>query len=179
MNEIDKILVSTITPCFRMKRYLKDFLEWLPQQTMFEQMEIVLDHNEPDEEELLWVRDFQERHPNRIKHIVVNKVDPIGVSMNRCIQQASGEYLAIWNVDDLRTPESIDSQLQLLSNNSDIDIVYGNYCTVNSFGTTDGEVINHKSIPEANQKVFISPYLFTIQKSSGNRLDEVEMEIKE
>ena len=48
---ITKPLVSTITPCFRMKRYLQGFLESLPKQTFFEQLEVVLGHNEPTEEE--------------------------------------------------------------------------------------------------------------------------------
>ena len=41
-------LVSTITPCYKGKAYLKDFLKDLPNQTMFEEIEVVLDHNDPD-----------------------------------------------------------------------------------------------------------------------------------
>ena len=42
-----KPLISTITPCYRMQKYLPLFLEWLPKQTWFDKTEIVLDHNEP------------------------------------------------------------------------------------------------------------------------------------
>ena len=49
------VLVSLITPCFRMKPYLMKFLEELPNQTMFERIELILDHNEPDREELDWI----------------------------------------------------------------------------------------------------------------------------
>jgi len=66
-----EIIVSSITPCFRMKKYLKLFLEELPNQTMFEQLEIVIDHNEPDEEEIAWIKDFQKKYPGRIKQIIV------------------------------------------------------------------------------------------------------------
>ena len=51
MNASSKPLVSTITPCFRMKRYLQGFLESLPKQTFFEQLEGMLDHDESTEEE--------------------------------------------------------------------------------------------------------------------------------
>lgn len=145
---MDQPLVSTITPCFRMKRYLKKFLEWLPEQDIFEKLEIVLDHNEPDEEEIKWVQDFQEKYPNRIKHIIVEKVDPIGVSMNRCIKEASGEFVSIWNVDDLRTSASISQQVDALQKTPGAEIAFGDYKIVTSFGLTEGEIVEHDQFPE-------------------------------
>lgn len=145
---MDQPLVSTITPCFRMKRYLKKFLEWLPEQDVFEKLEIVLDHNEPDEEEIKWVQDFQEKYPNRIKHIIVEKVDPIGVSMNRCIKEASGEFVSIWNVDDLRTSASISQQVEALQKTPGAEIAFGDYKIVTSFGLTEGEIVEHDQFPE-------------------------------
>lgn len=145
---MDQPLVSTITPCFRMKRYLKKFLEWLPEQDVFEKLEIVLDHNEPDEEEIKWVQDFQEKYPNRIKHIIVEKVDPIGVSMNRCIKEASGEFVTIWNVDDLRTSDSISQQVEALQKTPGAEIAFGDYKIVTSFGLTEGEIVEHDQFPE-------------------------------
>lgn len=139
---MNDILVSTITPCFRMKRYLKKFLEELPKQTIFNQLEIVLDHNEPDEEEISWVKDFQSKYPGRIKHIIVSKVDPIGISMNRCIKESSGKFLTIWNIDDLRTDNSIELQYKKIIENDDTGIVYGNYLIVKSFGSKIGERID-------------------------------------
>ncbi len=38
---------------------------------------------------------------------------------------------------------------------------------------------NHNSIPSINQKITIGQYLFTILKSSGNRLEELKLEIIE
>ena len=138
MNEI---LVSTITPCFRMKRYLKRFLDELPKQTIFNQMEVVLDHNEPDEEEISWIKDFQNKYPGRLKHIIINKVDPIGVSMNRCIRESSGEYLAIWNVDDLRTENSLELQYKKIKE-SDCGVVFGDFMIVRTFGATSGRLVD-------------------------------------
>lgn len=143
-----KPLISTITPCFRMGKYLPLFLDWLPKQTYFDKLEIVLDHNEPTPEEIQLVKDFQKKHPGRIKHIIVEKVDPIGISMNRCIKESSGEFLTIWNVDDLRTPNSIEQQAKLLIANSHIDIVYGDYKVVNKFGKTEGLSTNHAQYSE-------------------------------
>ena len=135
-------IVSTITPCFRMERYLKKFLDELPNQTMFNELQVVLDHNEPTEQELIWVKDFQEKYPGRLKHIITNPVKPIGTSMNTCIKESDGEFLTIWNVDDLRTPNSLEIQVNLLRN-TPCDVANGNFVIVPSFGSTVGKFIDH------------------------------------
>ena len=62
--------------------------------------------------------------------------------MNRCIKESSGEYLCIWNVDDLRTPYSIEVMAKALDENPDVDFVYGNHVVVNKFESTDGRLEN-------------------------------------
>jgi glycosyltransferase involved in cell wall biosynthesis len=157
------IKISTITPCFRMKRYLKLFLDELPKQTCFNELEIVLDHNEPDEEELAWVKEFQEKYPGRIKHIITNPVAPIGTSMNTCIREASGQYLTIWNVDDLRTPNSIELQVKALEEQN-ADIAFGDYEIVRKFlpsGTIRGSLVAHADIPasEFTRSMIFGPFI--------------------
>ena len=132
--------VSTITPCYNMGRYMKGFLENLSTQT-HKDLEIVLDHNEPTDEEINLVEEHNQKHDN-ILHIQVEGVDPIGISMNRCIEFASGDYLCIWNVDDLRTPDSIEVMAKTLDDNPDIDFVYGNYTIVPNFGNTEGKYVD-------------------------------------
>lgn len=144
-----------------MKKYLKLFLDELPRQTMFESLQVVLDHNEPDNEELIWVREFQEKYPGRLKHIIVNPVEAIGPSMNRCIKEADGEYVAIWNIDDLRTEDSLEQQFKVLEKNPDIGVVYGDYYIVGSSGSKDGKLVSHSKIPEseATRSMFWGPYV--------------------
>ena len=132
--------VSTITPCYNMSKYMKGFLDNLSTQT-HKDLEIVLDHNDPTDEEIMLVEDYNNEHDN-IFHIQVEGVDPIGISMNRCIEFASGDYLCIWNVDDLRTPDSIEVMAKALDDNPDVDFVYGNYTIVSNFGSTQGQYVD-------------------------------------
>ena len=132
--------VSTITPCYNMSKYMKGFLDNLSTQT-HKDLEIVLDHNEPTDEEINLVEEYNKEHDN-IFHIQVEGVDPIGISMNRCIEFASGDYLCIWNVDDLRTPDSIEVMAKALDDNPDVDFVYGNYTIVSNFGGTQGQYVD-------------------------------------
>ena len=155
--------VSTITPCYNMSKYMKGFLDNLSTQT-HKDLEIVLDHNDPSEEEVKMVEEYNEQHDN-ILHIKVDGVDPIGTSMNRCIEYATGDYLCIWNVDDLRTPDSIEVMAKALDKNPDVDFVYGNYIIVPKFGSTEGQYVDETGREdELTTGMILGPY-FMFRKS--------------
>ena len=155
--------VSTITPCYNMSKYMKGFLDNLSTQT-HKDLEIVLDHNDPSDEELKLVEEYNEEYDN-ILHIKVEGVDPIGTSMNRCIEYATGDYLCIWNVDDLRTPDSIEVMAKALDENLDVDFVYGNYVIVPRFGGTEGQYVDETGREdELTTGMILGPY-FMFRKS--------------
>ena len=155
--------VSTITPCYNMSKYMKGFLENLSTQT-HKDLEVILDHNEPTDEEIMMVEDYNKQH-NNICHIQVEGVDPIGISMNRCIEFADGDYLCIWNVDDLRTPDSIEVMANALDQNPDVDFVYGNYHIVPYFGGTQGQYVDETGREEElTTGMILGPY-FMFRKS--------------
>ena len=155
--------VSTITPCYNMSKYMKGFLDNLSTQT-HKDLEIVLDHNDPSDEEVKLVEEYNEQYDN-IFHIKVEGVDPIGTSMNRCIEYATGDYLFIWNVDDLRTPDSIEVMAKALDENPDVDFVYGNYVIVPKFGGTEGQYVDETGREdELTTGMILGPY-FMFRKS--------------
>ena len=137
--------VSTITSSYKSEKYLKGFLNSVKDQT-YKNIEIVLDHNEPTDKEINTIEKFNNKY-NNIQHTIIKKVDPLGVSWNRCIDKSTGEYLCIWNVDDLRTPNSIELMANVLDERRDIDIVIGKYIIVNKFKSKRGNTINESSRP--------------------------------
>lgn len=143
-----------------MERYLDLFLQNAAGQTIFDQIEIVLDHNEPTDRELALVQAFSQKYPGRLKHIVTRPVRPIGASMNACIRNAAGRYLAIWNVDDLRTPNSLGTQVRSLMQEPDAGIAFGNYTIVSQFGSTEGTPVCNRDLPadEHNRGMTIGPF---------------------
>ncbi len=156
--------VSTITPCYNMGRYIEGFLENVSTQT-HKDLEIVLDHNDPTEAEVKLVEEHNEKYDN-IFHIQVEGVDPIGISMNRCIENATGDYLCIWNVDDLRTPDSIEVMAKTLDNNTDVNFVYGNYHIVPRFGSTNGNYVDETGKEEYLKVGMILGPFFMFRKSA-------------
>ena len=155
--------VSTITPCYNMSKHMIGFLDNLSTQT-HKDLEIVLDHNDPSDEEVKLIEEYNEQYDN-ILHIKVEGVDPIGTSMNRCIEYATGDYLCIWNVDDLRTPDSIEVMAKALDENPDVDFVYGNYVIVPKFGSTEGQYVDETGREdELTTGMILGPY-FMFRKS--------------
>lgn len=142
--------ISTITPCYKMGKYLPKFLEEIEKQTIFPNFEIVLDLNDPEPWELELVEHYIDKYPKGvIKLIVTTPVEPIGVSMNTCIKESTGDCLTIWNVDDLREPDSLEKQVKILNKNPDVDIVNTNFKIVTSFGSKIGQQIDHTIYPES------------------------------
>jgi len=170
--------ISTITPCFKMERYLKLFLEELPKQSAFEDLEVVLDHNEPSVQELVWVKEFQTKYPNRLKHLITNPVIPIGTSMNKCIKESASDYLCIWNVDDLRTPRSLEYQINQLDQGYDISC--GAFVITNKFGEKYGKHIdvssNTKKDLEAGA-MYVGPF-FAFKKSLLTKSEHFDEQLK-
>lgn len=162
----DNQKVSTITAFYKKGKYLKTFLEDLPNQTYFSQLEVVFDHNEPAVNEIEFLNNFQNKYPNNLKHLITNPVKPLGVSWNRCIRESSGKYLAIWNIDDLRTPESIEKQAGYLAIHPDVDIVSGNFTFVPSFPSTTGRFVKNSNLPygELTKRMNLGPF-FMFRKS--------------
>ena len=168
--------VSTITPCYNMGRYIEGFLDNVSKQT-HEDLEIVLDHNDPTEAEVKLVEDHNEKYDN-IFHIQVEGVDPIGISMNRCIENATGDYLCIWNVDDLRTPDSIEVMAKTLDDNSDVNFVYGNYHIVPSFGSTTGQYVDETGKEEYLKVGMILGPFFMFRKSALKKSGVFDEQLK-
>ena len=156
--------VSSITPCFNMGRYMEGFLENLSTQT-HKDLEIVMDHNNPSDREIELIEKYQETNDNLL-HIKVDGVDPIGISMNRCIEYSTGDYLCIWNVDDLRTPDSIEIMARTLDENPDVDFVYGNFIIVPTFGGTQGQLVDETGKEEWLTKGMILGPFFMFRKTA-------------
>ncbi|MBI0583776.1 MAG: glycosyltransferase [Methanomassiliicoccus sp.] len=152
--------VSTLTSCYRGERYLPLFLERMTEQTAFERLEVVIDLNEPSAEELRLVKDFQERHPGHLRYTVQEKVVTYSASWNNCIRNSTGQYHAVWNIDDLRTPDSIAKQAAVLDSRPDVGIVHGKYLVVPEFGSTEGFYKNHEAVEhdEAFDRFIFGPF---------------------
>ncbi len=150
-NARSDVRVSAIVSCYKGEKYLPAFLGNCAEQTMAAEAEIVLVHNQPSDEELRFVKDFKQQHPGLLNHIVVPR-EKLAISTNRAIKAASGEYVCVWNVDDLRTKNSLGLMAQTLDQCPEIGFTYGDYTIINQWQKTEGRYI---SPPEFEKREFI------------------------
>lgn len=141
--------LSIITSLYRGAKYLPGFFEQIAVQTIFDDCELVLVHNDPTDEELAIVGSFDALHPGKINHIQVER-EPLARSWNRGWQAAQGDVIAIWNVDDRRMPTSLAQQVANLLDNSSV-FSYGDYIEVRAYGAEAGV---RRTTPEFERKHF-------------------------
>ena len=135
--------ISSITPCYNGGRYLEGFLGNVTSMVNLDEIEIVLDHNAPEQWEIDLVKKYQDEYPGVFVHNIKEHVDNIARSMNDCWNLASGKYVAIWNIDDLRVPNSLKLQADFLDKNPAHGVAHGNFVIVNTFGSGTGQLVDH------------------------------------
>jgi len=145
-----KKLISAIVPAYRTEPYLDTFLELVREQTVLQELEIVLDLNLPSPNELAIVRKHQEILGDCLKVLVNSNLNSISASMNNAIVNSNGKFIAIWNVDDLRTPDSLGLQLEILQSDSSIACAVGPYKKVSKFRDLNGPTVDEPDLsPQA------------------------------
>jgi glycosyltransferase involved in cell wall biosynthesis len=117
-------------------------------------MEVILLHNEPKEDELAIIRQFLPEM-NYIRHIIIPKREPLYSSWNRGIQLAEGEYITVWNVDDIRFPDSLLQQAEALDKHPEAAVCYGDIWTSDSYGKR-GETRTHEPFYNYKKEFFKS-----------------------
>jgi hypothetical protein len=130
--------LSVITSVYRGEKFLPDFLANLRAQTLFPRCELILVLNEASPAEKTMAKDFAAKASGQVQIIEVPKVENLGASWNRGWQAARAPYLAIWNIDDRRKPDSLDCQLAVLEEKSEWQLCYGDYVTVSEVGSETG-----------------------------------------
>jgi len=152
------IKISVITSLYNCEKYLKSFLKYVYNLSNINDIELILIHNEPKINELEIIKFYKQTFINRLNHHIVEKRENLYASWNRGINLAKGKYIAIWNVDDIRTTQSLEMQAITLDNNNDTYFTYGDQIEVMKYGDFIGSNIVYPEY-SANPKVFLKRYL--------------------
>ncbi len=131
--------LSILTSVYRGEDFLEPFFGNLRAQTLFPELELVLVLNEPSQLEKRTVKDFSAKFLQQVRVVNVAKVESLGASWNRAWDLARAPYLAIWNIDDRRLPDSLGQQLASLKQNSNWVLCYGDYLAVPTYGEEKGK----------------------------------------
>ena len=116
--------VSVLTPLYNTNhKFLKEMIESILNQT-FDDFEFILLNDSPNNKELKDI--VLSYKDNRI--IYVENEENIGISKsrNKLLELAKGEYIAIFDHDDISLPQRLEKQVDFLDKNPKVGIVGSN-----------------------------------------------------
>ena len=122
--------ISVLTSLYRCEEYLTRFFESVLQIENLNEVEFVFIHNDPLNREKQIITTFLQNHPQINYQYAAVPREGLYASWNRGITMAKGDFIAVWNVDDIRMPDSLKLQAEALKAHKDIDLLYGNRYTI-------------------------------------------------
>jgi GT2 family glycosyltransferase len=123
LEEIPIPKISIITSLYKGGKYIEHFMSEVTRQTVFNKCElIIIDANSPDGEEKV-IREYMNKYDN----IFYEKLDEtlsVQETMNIAIKKSTGEILTLWNADDNRDIQHIETMTKFLISDPLVDLVY-------------------------------------------------------
>ena len=130
MNKAPK--VSVLTPIYNTNpKHLREMIDSILNQT-FTDFEFLILNDSPDNKEIEKIVLDYAQHDTRIKYAKNDKNMGITPSRNKLLKMVSGEYLAIFDHDDISMPTRLEKEVAYLDANPDVGVVSGK---LEHFGT--------------------------------------------
>jgi len=124
----NSVLVSIIVNCFNGEKYLKEALDSIYGQT-YEHWEIIFwDNGSTDKSSSI-----ANSYDGRLKYFFAKNTRPLGEARSLALREASGDYIAFLDCDDIYLPDKIQIQLAAMLG---VDAVcsYGGWIKIDSNG---------------------------------------------
>ncbi len=113
-------LVTIGVPTYNSARYLRESLDSILAQT-YPNWEIIVSDNASQDGTVAILREYAERHRIRL---LLNKGNVgAGGNFNRLINEAHGEYVAIYHSDDLYLPTIVEESVRVMEENPEVGLV--------------------------------------------------------
>ena len=109
MIKEDKYLVSVCVPVYNGELFLKETLQSIVEQT-YSNIEILVGDNASEDNTPGIIKNFAQQD-NRIKHLRIEKNISFAANCNRLVNQASGEFIAVYHADDVYGKLIVEKQL--------------------------------------------------------------------
>ena len=124
--------------------------------------EIVIVKDGPLTEELdAVVEEYEKNHPD-LFHIVTSDVNVgLGKALNLGLNACRNELVARMDTDDIAKPERCEKQLQLFSENAELDLLGS---SVDEFYSTPEEIVSRRVVPTSHEAI----YAFAKRRSAFN-----------
>ena len=149
--------ISVITSLYNCENFLQGYFDAVAKIEGKEQIEILLLHNAPKEKELVIIAEHLPAL-DFVRHIIISERESLYRTWNRGIQLSEGEYITVWNVDDVRFPDSILQQAEALDKNPQAAIAYGDIWISPQYGVCGTKKSNSPVYNQSTRKEFLLDY---------------------
>ena len=119
--QADKDLISVGIPFFNAEKFLSKAIESVISQS-YDNWELLLLDDGSNDGALEIAKRF-EQHDNRVKVFSDGKNKGLGARLNELATLSNGEYIARMDADDIMHPKRLETQLQILKDNPNIDVL--------------------------------------------------------
>lgn len=139
--------ISIITPCYNSEFYLREAYKAVSAQSHSNWEWIIADDCSTDNS---WniLNEFKSSD-SRVKIFKNSRNSGAAVTRNNCLNNATGDYVAFLDSDDLWSPDKLEKQIRFSLDN-DIDYTYHNYWTIDSEGKQLKEQLTPPSIEQVD-----------------------------
>ena len=127
-NEVvlNRYKLTVISSIYRPEHLFDLFLGNLIEQSIFDHTEIVLILVDPNDLEILLARNFAKEYQNVILEIIKSRIT-IYEAWNLAIKKSSAPFITNMNIDDLRSPDSLETQVVFMKEHPWVDIGYQDF----------------------------------------------------
>ena len=120
-NKVEKNLVSVIMGVYNCEKTIVDAVESILNQTYSEIQFIICDDCSTDNTYKI-LEEYKNKYDDRIVLLRNDSNHMLAYSLNRCLEKATGYYIARMDGDDISTVDRIKKQVDYLKNNKEIDL---------------------------------------------------------
>ncbi len=125
--------ISVITSLYNCEKYLEGYFLAVDKIMNKDECEFLLLHNEPTQSEIEIINVNINEKP-WFRHIIIDKRETLYATWNRGIKMSNGKYCAVWNVDDVRFPNSLSLQSIALDKDKNCALVFGDINGTDVYG---------------------------------------------
>ncbi len=154
------VLMSKLTilaSSYKAEKYLKEYFNSAENQ-IFKDFEITCEAVQPSPQELKIFNKAVKKY-SFINLKIHNEKISLPEAWNKSLNRSKSELICIWNLDDLRTIDSLLKMVNVFQQDKSIEFLYGNYTVVNKFKKTRGNYINESGREnELKKSMILGPF---------------------
>lgn len=148
-------MVSVIMGIYNCADTLPQAIDCILKQT-YENWELILCDDGSNDNTYQIAKGYAEKYPDKITLLKNEQNVGLNATLNRCLKQAKGCYIARMDGDDLCVPERFEKEIKILENESEIDIVSSDMSYFDELGVY-GQ-IQHPEYPDVSDFPKESPF---------------------